>query len=227
MKKRMILAVALAMGLATAWGQAAPHVAIGDILCSDNSTVRREDWPAEGKTAIGVVFYVEQRDGAWHGWAVGLKEQQKTRWADANHDQQIYGQGFTATSSITAAVTDTCGFQNTHRIFDNAEITSAYYPALYYVQQQESRWYLPAMGQLHYLFGYLSEVNATFATLNAAQANTATAITSGSDFSNKTWSYFSSTESTTTYYVWLLNHNGGPTTDLKPNLKRVRAVTSF
>ena len=72
MKRKLILIVLMALGLGTAWGQATPpHVAIGDILCDDNTTVRREEWTAD-KTPIGIVFYVEYRDGAWHGSAIGL-----------------------------------------------------------------------------------------------------------------------------------------------------------
>ena len=241
MKRKLILIVLMALGLRTAWGQTTPpHVAIGDILCDDNTTVRREDWAtAAGKTPVGIVFYVEYRNDAWHGSAIGLHEAHHLRWADAGFDNTILGN--TATTVVKEAVSDMDGAANTQYIVEKigANLTAANYPALYYATQQGTGWYLPAMGQLHYLYGYIDEINATVATLNVAQANTATPFAPASDdFPDGKWSYWPSTEYKQAYKMWFLNYNGDcadvasatittATPALKSDFKRVRAAFDF
>ena len=234
MKKKLILIVLMALGLRTAWGQTTPpHVAIGDILCDDGTTVRREEWTAD-KTPVGIVFYVEYRDGAWHGSAIGLGEAHHLRWADAGFDNTILGN--TATTVVKEAVSDWNGAANTQYIVEKigANLTEANYPALYYATQQGTGWYLPAMGQLHYLYGYIDEINTTVATLNVAQANTATLFAPGDDFPDGKWSYWPSTEYKQAYKMWFLNYNGDCATSSatatpaqKAEFKRVRAAIDF
>ena len=245
MKRKLILIVLMALGLGTAWGQATPpHVAIGDILCDDNTTVRREDWATKtAKTPVGIVFYVEYRNGAWHGSAIGLGEAHHLRWADANYDDIILGN--TATTVVKEAVSDWNGAANTQYIVEiiGANLTEANYPALWYVKHYREEhtgenWYLPAMGQLHYLYGYIDEINATVTTLNVAKANTATPFASGDDFPEGNWSYWPSTEYKQAYKMWFLNYNGDcanaaadaaatATPAQKAERKRVRAAIDF
>lgn len=240
MKRKLILIVLMALGLRTAWGQATPpHVAIGDILCDDNTTVRREDWATtKAKTPVGIVFYVEYRDGAWHGSAIGLGEAHHLRWADANYDNTILGN--TATTVVKVAVSDMDGAANTQTLVSKigTDLTAANYPALYYATQQGTGWYLPAMGQLHYLYGYIDEINATVTTLNVAKANTATPFAAGDDFPDGQWSYWPSTEYKQAYKMWFLNYNGDcanaaadaaatATPAQKAEFKRVRAAIDF
>lgn len=240
MKRKLILIVLMALGLGTAWGQATPpHVAIGDILCDDNTTVRREDWATTtAKTPVGIVFYVEYRDGAWHGSAIGLGEAHDLRWADANYDNTILGN--TATTVVKEAVSDMDGAANTQTLVSKigTDLTAANYPALYYATQQGAGWYLPAMGQLHYLYGYIDEINATVVTLNEAQADIATPFAPGDDYPDGKWSYWPSTEYKQTYKMWFLNYNGdcadvasatstAATPALKSDFKRVRAAIDF
>lgn len=240
MKRKLILIVLMALGLRTAWGQATPPlVAIGDILCDDNTTVRREDWATTmAKTPVGIVFYVEYRNGAWHGSAIGLGEAHDLRWANANYDDIILGN--TATTVVKEAVSDWNGAANTQYIVEiiGANLTAANYPALYYVTQQGTGWYLPAMGQLHYLYGYIDEINATVTTLNEAQADIATPFAAGDDFPDGRWSYWPSTEYNQAFKMWFLNYNGDcanaaadaaatATPAQKAERKRVRAAIDF
>lgn len=240
MKRELILLVLMVLGLGTAWGQATPaHVAIGDILCDDGTTVRREDWPQSGKTPVGIVFYVEYRDGNWHGSAIGLGEAHHLRWANSGYDNTILGT--TATKVVKEAVSDMDGAANTLHIVgeigDN-HLTESNYPALYYVTQLGDDWYLPAMGQLHYLYGYIDEINATVAKLNEVQADTATPFAAGDDFADGKWSYWPSTEYNEAYKMWFLYYNGDcadvasatnttATPANKSDFKRVRAAKDF
>lgn len=226
------------LGIGTTWGQTMPHVAIGDILCDDNTTVRREDWSASGKTPIGIVFYVEYREGGWHGSAISLEEAHHLRWADSGFDQTVLGS--TATKVVKEAVSDWNGAANTQYIVEEigANFTEANYPALYYATSLGTGWYLPAMGQLHYLYGYIDEINATVTVLNSASPNTATPFAAGEDFPDGKWSYWPSTEYKQAYMMWFLNYNGDcadvasatsitATPALKSDFKRVRAAIDF
>ena len=242
MKKKLILIVLMALGLGTAWGQTTPpHVAIGDILCDDGSTVRREDWATTtGKTPVGIVFYVEYREGGWHGSAIALKEAQGRLWANSGYDNTILGN--TATTVVKEAVSDWNGAANTQYIVEKIgeNFTEANYPALWYVKHYrmdhtDENWYLPAMGQLHYLYGYIDEINATAEVLGTGVA---TPFAAGEDFPNGDWSYWPSTEYKQAYKMWFLNYNGDcanaaadatatATPADKSDPKRVRAAIDF
>ena len=241
MKKKLILSVLMALGLGTAWGQTTPHVAIGDILCESGNTVRREQWSStSGETPIGIVFFVEFRAGDWHGSAIALKEAHDCLWANAGHDEAILGK--TATTVVNEAVRDWNGAANTQYIVEKIgeNFTEANYPALWYVkhyrmEHTDENWYLPAMGQLHYLYGYIDEINATAEVLGTGVA---TPFAAGEDFSNGDWSYWPSTEYKQAYKMWFLNYNGDCASDAndaartatpaqKADLKRVRAAIDF
>jgi hypothetical protein len=60
------------------------NISIGDILCTDGSTVRPEQFASTGKTAEGVVFYVDASDS--HGWVVSLDDQSSSiKWSSENN----------------------------------------------------------------------------------------------------------------------------------------------
>ena len=239
-KSKLILMALMLLGIGATWGQTTtPHVAIGDILCESGNTVRREQWSStSGETPIGIVFYVEFREGGWHGSAIALNEAHGLRWADAGYDNTILGN--TATTVVKEAVSDWNGAANTQYIVGKigANLTEANYPTLWYVTSLGTDWYLPAMGQLHYLYGYIDEINATAEVLNAASSNTATLFAAGEDFPNGNWSYWPSTEYKQAYKMWFLNYNGDcadaaadasatATPALKADYKRVRAAIDF
>lgn len=227
----------MALTVGTSWGQTtAPHVAIGDILCESGNTVRREQWSStSGETPIGIVFYVEYREGGWHGSAISLEEAHHLRWADSGFDQTVLGS--TATKVVKEAVSDWNGAANTQYIVGEigANLTEASYPALYYATSLGTGWYLPAMGQLHYLYGYIDEINATVEVLGSEMA---TPFAAGEDCSDGKWSYWPSTEYKQAYMMWFLNYNGdcadvasatstAATPALKSDYKRVRAAIDF
>ena len=234
----------MALAVGTSWGQTTPHVAIGDILCSDNSTVRREDWPASGKTPIGIVFYVEysDSDGKWHGSAIHLSEAHDLMWAGAGSATSTIGSN--ATNVVKVAVSDWDGAGNTSEMvgkIGSSSLTSSKYPVLYYVNKTlGGQWYLPAMGQLHYLYGYIDEINRTVEELNSKASGTAVAFgPAEDDFPSGNWSYWPSTEYDASS-MWFLNYNGDcagvpnpidegctATPAAKSNQMRVRAAIDF
>lgn len=171
--------MALLMLAAMPFAQA--QVAVGDILCSDGQILTTSTYPSSGATAIGVVFYV---DGTGqHGWAVALQDAGNFSWG-----------GNTPLGKYTnrrQAIYDLDGYQNT-------QVVRQYgtdYPAFYAVDF-DNGWYLPAIGQLNYLYGNLVEVNAGLE------------VAGGTPFEmDGHWKYWSSTEFTGSY-AWPLYSTG-------------------
>lgn len=131
-------------------------VNIGDILCTDGSTVRPELYASSGKTAEGIVFYVDDTDS--HGWAVALNDQSSSiKWCSEGQ----YGFDIPDLPNIAnarAAMHDLDGHGNTGII--RRQGNSTQYPAAWAVDYNND-WYLPSGGQLRYLYSYAPEINAS------------------------------------------------------------------
>lgn len=171
-----------------------PVVAVGDILCTDNSIVKISDWPVEGKTAMGVVFYVDT--SGIHGWAVHLQE--------ISNGIAFGGLGadIASLSNFTNArdaQTDLNGYSNTLNIRNEGNPST--YPAAYSMDFTNG-WYLPAIGQLRILYVSIPTLNYTLQVLNG---NSIPATAGPWWFNN--WWYLSSTEYSDSE-VWVLRANG-------------------
>jgi len=140
-----------------------PNVAIGDILCTDNSIVKPSDWPVVGKTAMGIVFYVDNTGE--HGWAMHLQEQgTDVMWTPNGQYSDIP----TLTNYTVArdAITDLDGYSNTQKIRNAGNATT--YPAAYAVDF-DNGWYLPAVGQLRLLLCEIVTLNASLQVVGGTQ----------------------------------------------------------
>lgn len=137
-----------------------PQIAIGDILCTDGSTVKPSDWPVAGKTAYGIVFYV---DGTGeHGWAVHLHNQGvDIRWGQQG--DVILLPDYTLARD---AIQDLDGYNNT-QIIRNAGNASSYDAA--YAVDFPNGWYLPAIGQLSVMVAALDVIDASLAIVGGTQ----------------------------------------------------------
>lgn len=186
-----------------------PPVAIGDILCTDNSIVKPSAWPVAGKTAMGIVFYVDNTGE--HGWALRLNNENSDntmKWGGSGVDVPELNN----ISLARNALMDLDGYTNTQKI--QAAGTAATYPAAYSVDFANG-WYLPASGQLRCIYSQLPVLNASLQ------------ITGGLQFSmNAIWGYWSSTESNANN-AWHLDENGQITSYTKNMTYRVRAVRNF
>lgn len=120
----------------------------GDILCTDGSIVKPSTWPVAGKTAKGIIFYVDA--SGRHGWAIGLNENQMNNWCVASNMGDI--PGLIKYSNARDAIRDFNGNRNTQLISDPTN-----FPAVGYCIEQGG--YLPSIGQLNVLFGRLIEIN--------------------------------------------------------------------
>ena len=138
-------------------------VNIGDILCTDGNTVSREAFPTSGKTAEGIVFFVNSNNS--EGWAVSLDCQAvNTHWVTSEHYYDMYDipllQNFEYSRE---AMYDFDGYNNTDII--RSTHGADWYPAAWCVDFDHG-WYLPAAGQMRWLIAYMNEVNASLAVVN-------------------------------------------------------------
>ncbi|MBR3559396.1 MAG: hypothetical protein IKN78_11055 [Bacteroidales bacterium] len=188
-------------------GPSTPTITIGDILCTDGSFVKPSAWPVEGKTAMGIVFYVD--DSGLHGWAVNLEEQSSSiTWGQMGTDIPTL-QDFTYAHE---ALADTNGYTNTQLIRTAGDASQ--YAAAYAVDF-ENGWYLPATGQLNLLFLETNLINPSLQAVGGV-----TFPPSGT----YTWT---STEHSS-YYAWTINFfNGSVIRSSKISSPKVRSVRSF
>lgn len=182
-------------------------VNIGDILCTDGSTVSREAFLSSGKTAKGIVFYVD--DTNQHGWALHLTYQGAKLWSPENHDIP----GLQNYRQFRDAINDFDGYENTRKI--RAAGNASLYPAAWAVDFTNG-WYLPAAGQIRYLYGYIPEINRSLETVGGE------VITLTSD-----WWLWASTECSSED-AWDINSQGAEGHSKKPDhYFYVRSVINF
>ena len=140
-------------------------VNIGDILCTDGSTVSCEAFPSSGRTAEGIVFYVNET--GTHGWAVSLDtDALDTDWVTEIH----YSDGYDIPDLPNCeysrqALYDMDGYQNTAII--RATHGPDWYPAAWAVDF-DNGWYLPAAGQMRWLLAYVNEINVSLTIVDGS-----------------------------------------------------------
>ena len=151
--KKTLLSFILSLFSMLGFGQA---ISIGDILCTDGSIVSRASFPSSGKTAQGIVFYVDATDT--HGWAVALNNQSSSiKWCSEGQ----YGfdiPDLPNFANARAVMHDLDGYGHTGVIRRQGDGTQ--YPAAWAVDY-DNGWYLPSGGQLRYLYSYMPEINAS------------------------------------------------------------------
>ena len=182
-----------------------PEIAVGDILCTDGSIVKPSLWPVPGKTAKGVVFYVD--NSGMHGWAVHLVDQGvDLTWGG-------YGVDILDLHNHTGhdAYADMDGYSNTQAIRAAGNATT--YPAAYAVDF-DNGWYLPASGQFRLVLAMLFFVNPSIELVGGTPIST-------DDF----FMYWTSTEYSGIYAGYMENYDSGGL--LKSFTGSVRSVCSF
>ncbi len=201
MRKNLLKQLTLALLLTVAMPCAKAQMAhIGDILCEGDLIVSPANYNANTHTAIGVVFYVDNT--GQHGWAIALEDAGGYAWGDNDTPLTNY-------TGKRQAIYDLDGFENTRIVRQN----STNHPAFYAVDF-ENGWYVPAIGQLNYLYGNLSVVNAS---LQMAE---------GTTFGSNLWYFLSSTEIGYAS-AWSLRSDGELFGYQKREVSRVRGVRNF
>ena len=131
-------------------------VHIGDIMCTDGSIISAASFPSSGRTAWGIVFYVDHTDA--QGWAVALNNQSSSiKWcSDANYGYDI--PDLPNMENARTAMHDLDGRGNTEIIRSHGNSND--FPAAWAVDY-DNGWYLPSAAQLRYLFSCSPEINAS------------------------------------------------------------------
>lgn len=183
-------------------------IAVGDILCTDNSFVKPSAWPVSGKTAKGIVFYIDS--SGQHGWAAGLEFHSNLAWSTETVD-------IPTLPNITHwrdAICDFDGYSNTQKIRNFGNSTK--YPAAWAVDFEHG-WYLPAAGQLNILYGVMTIVNNSLTVVGGTPYPVVTGGWRG--WSSSEWSY--------NYAIGVYEDGDVGFTTKTENYGKVREVISF
>ena len=208
--KQLMLALLFVVAVPCVNAQTSQVAHIGDILCEGNYVVSPANFNASSDSPIGVVFYVD--NVGKHGWAIDLQDASSSCAWGPTTDQPL-----TNYSTTRLAIYDLDGYRNTEIIHAscNDSIYNTDFQAFSAVDF-ENGWYLPAIGQLNYLYGNLIELNA------GIYAAGGTPFETGSS-----WIYWSSTENSSTN-AWILESSGTLSNHQKWwTSRRVRAARNF
>lgn len=183
-----------------------PKVWVGDILCTDGTTVHPENWPCN-KVAMGVVFYVDNTGE--HGWAVGLQETPGLMWGLSMQNDIPQLGNFTNGS---LALSDMDGYANTLLIRQDGD---SYEHEAAYAMDFDNGWYLPAAGQIFKLYAESVRLNSSLQLVGGAVIPL-----------DATWIYWTSTE-VSNLRAWVLDSTNFLTTSDKNYPHSVRSIRSF
>ena len=195
-----------------------PRPAVGDVLCTDGDILHPDSFLVSGKTAMGVVFYIDPNDPThMRGRAVALFDAFKgdIGWARAGISQFVHS-GTDVTKDPQAktykhqtAMADMEGYYNTTVIQQTALLAGGgdfkeNAPAAYYCWYYDhllrgagpnhKYWYMPSLGELNILYANRAIVNETLSLLESRGC----AAVMGDYFSKDNYTdtkYWSSTES--------------------------------
>lgn len=189
--------------------------AIGDILCTDGTTVKREEFTKSNKTAKGVVFWISPDET--HGWAIHPQEVVR-EWAMTEGD--ILGLPNIDCETLTPETADTAGYQNTQIIRGYG--TADEFPAAYAVDFEQG-FYLPAAGQVLLMITKMLELNNSLAIVPGANQMNEEIVYK----EHRTYElvYWASTEMDKKYAIYGCTLRYRYT--LKTMYNRVRGVCSF
>ena len=164
-----------------------PPVEAGNILCTDGSILSPGDFPASGKTALGVIFYVD--NSGQHGWAVDLQDSGPAKWSTLTSPYYDVPDLDNYLKS-RVALTDMDGYSNTATLRAAGDATT--YPLAYAVDFANG-WYVASAGQSRLLYANTNVVNASLQVANGTPI---------------TWEWFwTSTEATETT-AWRIDDYG-------------------
>jgi hypothetical protein len=197
---------------------------VGNVLCTDGSLLSPEDFTQSGKTAKGVVFYMES--SGTHGLAVALSEE---RLPMAVAMRSLLLRKIT---SRMEAMGDMDGLANTLRAKNAVDaVANATFdfhaPAAsycYYYDHNTFRegnmpigWHIPSMGELNMLYANRLKINETLRMLSEMDSRVIPMSSPG---------YWSSTAYDGGSF-WMVNSNGGITISSINNTFGARPVIVF
>lgn len=135
-------------------------ISVGDIYCTDGSIIRPAEYAASGKTAEGVVFWVDK--SGKHGWIVH-KENQCDDCPFVTAENIPLPEGIGTQTDCNSPSVDTAGYFNTKKFWESGRIND--YPAMKSIAFDKG-WYIPAAKQLAILAGRLFTIDPALETIN-------------------------------------------------------------
>lgn len=210
---RKFIVILMALVSLSLYGQDRVHV--GDILCTDNTVISHDAFASSGRTALGIVFFVDNTQQ--HGWALALTDAGSGAMAWGNINSLCYLNGYN--NIPQAAVRDTSGAARCDSIVHTAQIIgwtlSEYSAAVNAAMQCGEGWYLPSIGQLAIMYANMPEINAAIDAISASTRMTGR-------------QYWSCTEENSgTIGAWIQNFDGAAFASPKGTMANVRAIRNF
>lgn len=123
------------------------------ILCTDGKVVTLDQCEAQGKSPIGVVFYVNQSGSNEHegtGYAVYLWDITPEMFADSLGTKQ----------NTSASLTKYDGNSNTFAIYNTRDMGSPLADAVFAIWEYGQSAYIPSVAQMQLLYQAKASVNA-------------------------------------------------------------------
>jgi hypothetical protein len=134
-------------------------ISIGNIYCSDGSTINPANYSESGKKAVGVIFWVNSQENSSDPKAlvVGLKDLPPALWADS----------LIAIQNVSTDLFEFNGVSNTASIvswgIDESRKTTAITNAYNYSYLGVVGWFVPSFGEAKFLY---SQKNTVQSSLN-------------------------------------------------------------
>ena len=155
-------------------------VYVGDVLCTDGTTMNVEDFVASGKTAMGVVTHVDAAGGFGRAIALsGTENSVVRRWCGSGY---TYINSLTQTNLIAIAGADMKGPENTANIVAGARnqgtltLAAAYHcmyydPSTFTTGTDSLGWYMPSAGEMQLVYANRVALNKTLTQLNTTNSS--------------------------------------------------------
>lgn len=124
---------------------------VGDIVCSDGTVMRLEDFKAQNKVANAVVFFVNDGSPEYQGtgYAVCLEDLESVAFSDSLGVKQ----------GTSASQTDYDGNTNTYALYNNRNIISPMAIAVNEFMTYGQSAYVPSLAQMQLLQSRKSVIN--------------------------------------------------------------------
>ena len=195
-------------------------ILVGDILCTDGTTMPVDSFLISGKSAIGIVFHYDHPSNSGLAVALGDAYNSDVKWSESTYPSSL------DKGNYLSAIMDLDGQGNTEALLNNSTTTT--YPAAYYCHYYDHTtmstgetpkgWYLPSAGELRLLYGNRVVVNDVLNTLQATNSRVT---------SMNYW-YWSSTPYNQNN-AWIVYNSGNVGFKNKPDdtNTRVRAIIKF
>lgn len=181
-RKRTFLTLLALAFLGCAWAQ--QNVAVGDIYCTDGTTVKPESYAGSGKTPECIVFSVDNQD---HFSIISLGET-SAAWDSKDNPSPVDGYPITSTTMERRALSDMNGLRNTVALMWDAKSSqhdaaqycfNLNYPVGHSFNPESdtlyaTNWYMPSAGQLNTIIKNVAALNASIDKIGLRAASIAT-----------------------------------------------------